>query len=68
MLRMLALLRIHLDEVRGLGTFLEFEAVLGSDHDAAEGQQLVHQLQERFGIQSSDLLNGSYGEMVERRL
>jgi predicted adenylyl cyclase CyaB len=56
--------RIHLDEVRGLGTFLEFEAVLGPGHDQAEGRRLVDQLQSEFGIEPDDLLTRSYGEMV----
>jgi len=59
--------RIHLDDVRELGTFLEFEAVLESGVAEDAGQQLVDFLQTRFGIQPRDLLTGSYGEMVEQQ-
>jgi predicted adenylyl cyclase CyaB len=55
--------RIHLDEVEGLGTFLEFEAVLGPDIDDRRGQQQVAELRLAFGIQSEDLLAGSYSDM-----
>jgi len=56
--------RIHLDEVVGLGTFLEFEAVLGPEKDEAAGRAQVDSLIARFGLQPADLLSGSYGEMT----
>jgi len=56
--------RIHLDDVHKLGTFLEFEAVLDRQHDSVQGHKLVRHLQEQFGIQTSDLLTCSYGELV----
>ncbi len=56
--------RIHLDEVAGLGAFLEFEAVLSAEIDEAAGHTQVDELIGRFGIPSADLLSGSYGEMA----
>ena len=56
--------RIHLDEVEGLGTFLEFEAVLGDGIDAAAGQSQVATLQKAFGISANDLLANSYSDML----
>lgn len=56
--------RIHLDEVTGLGTFLEFEAVLGPAVAAAAGHAQVEELIGRFGIAHPDLVRGSYGEMA----
>ena len=58
--------RIHLDEVAGLGSFLEFEAVLGPGIDDAAGRAQLDQLIREFGIQPADLLTVSYGEMVEQ--
>jgi predicted adenylyl cyclase CyaB len=57
--------RIHLDQVRGLGTFLEFEAVLDDDHREVESRQTVEELRGRFAIREEDLLENSYGEMIE---
>ena len=57
--------RIHLDRVAGLGEFLEFEAVLGSESSEAESQKLVHQLRQRFRISEDDLQQQSYGELIE---
>ena len=55
--------RIHLDQVTGLGHFLEFEAVLGSNVTEDEGRRQVEQLQARFGIAAADLLTGSYADL-----
>ena len=57
--------RIHLDRVVNLGEFLEFEAVLGPDVTADEGNAQVKYLREQFGIASSDLLNGSYADLAD---
>ena len=56
--------RIHLDEVRDLGLFLEFEAVLDNGNATAEGQQLVRQLLQRFQIADEDLCPNSYSDML----
>jgi len=56
--------RIHLDEVVGLGRVLECDAVLGPGVDPAAGHAQVRDLIERFAIRPDDLLPGSYGEMV----
>jgi len=56
--------RIHLDEVTGLGEFLEFEAVLSGEIDDQKGQELVDLLTNEFSIAASDLVQGSYGEMI----
>jgi predicted adenylyl cyclase CyaB len=57
--------RIHLDRVVDLGTFIEFEAVLGADVDEETGYGQVEFLQRQFEIRDEDLLTGSYAEMRE---
>jgi predicted adenylyl cyclase CyaB len=56
--------RIHLDSVDGLGTFIEFEAVMGPGHDDGEAQALIERLRRELGIAEDDLLSGSYGDMM----
>ena len=56
--------RIHLDEVEGLGPFLEFEAVLHPGLDDAAGEAQVEQLAARFAIRPEDLLPQSYSDML----
>ena len=55
--------RVHLDDVADLGTFLEFEAVILGDADARRAPSQIAALRERFGIRDADLLAGSYAEM-----
>jgi predicted adenylyl cyclase CyaB len=56
--------RVHLDEVEGLGSFLEFEAVLGPHVDDQAGHAQLAGLIERFSIAPGDLVPRSYGEMI----
>ncbi len=56
--------RIHLDEVAGLGAFLEFEAALGDDQPEAEGQAPLAHLVQLFHIPSEALVPVSYAEMI----
>ena len=55
--------RIHLDEVAGLGQFVELEAVLGPETDDEAGRAQVDLLIEKLAICSDDLLAGSYSDM-----
>jgi predicted adenylyl cyclase CyaB len=52
--------RIHLDSVKELGEFIEFEAVLSDKHDDTEGQARLADLQRAFDIHPGDLIEHSY--------
>jgi adenylate cyclase, class 2 len=56
--------RIHLDDVVGLGQFIEFEAVVGPQVDEATAHALIGSLTHHFGVSPADLLANSYGEMA----
>jgi adenylate cyclase class 2 len=56
--------RIHLDEVANLGTFLEFEAVLGGSIDAISGRAQVALLEDEFSIDLDDLVESSYIDLL----
>jgi adenylate cyclase class 2 len=55
--------RIHLDDVEGLGQFLEFEAVLSAEIGENAGREQLEKLTVQFGIEPKDLLAGSYTDM-----
>ena len=58
--------RIHLDYVKGLGTFIELEAVHGDDDSEDENianHNKLCRLMEEFGISKADLITGSYKEL-----
>jgi predicted adenylyl cyclase CyaB len=58
--------RIHLDRVDGLGSFLEFEAVLGPALSEEEGRARVADLRARFGIGDEDVVPESYSDLVAK--
>ena len=57
--------RIHLDRVVDLGTYLEFESVLDDDIDARTATAQLDFLIGEFGIAEDALCTGSYAEMLE---
>lgn len=56
--------RIHLDEVKGLGRFLEFEAVLGPEMDDRAGRRQLEHLAGEFSLDAADLVHCSYADML----
>lgn len=56
--------RIHLDEVAGLGAFLELEAVLDEDNLEEEAKLSLGELMREFSIAKEDLLGDSYCELI----
>jgi predicted adenylyl cyclase CyaB len=56
--------RVHLDDVNGLGTFLELEVVLRPDQSPEEGHAIAADLMSRLGIQESDLIATAYADML----
>ncbi len=56
--------RIHLDEVHELGTFIEFEAVLGDHEPLSSGEQRVESLKKQFEISHDAVIYGSYADLV----
>lgn len=54
--------RIHLDQVLGRGTFLEFEAVLGAAQTDQAGHEKLALLRRHFAVGDADLIAGSYGD------
>lgn len=56
--------RIHLDKVKKLGDFIEFEAVLSEKKRYEESQKTVELLMKKLTIEKNDLIKGSYSEML----
>ena len=59
--------RIHLDEVEGLGDFVELEAVATSPGGPAAEERKVAELREALGIADDHLVARGYADMLERR-
>ena len=57
--------RVHLDDVQGLGRFVELEVVLREGQSDAEGQAIAEGLMAGLGVERSDLLEGAYMDLLE---
>ncbi len=58
--------RVHLDDVEGLGQFMELEVVMREGQSDAEGQEIAEGLMTSLGVERSDLLEGAYMDMLEK--
>jgi predicted adenylyl cyclase CyaB len=58
--------RIHLDDVEGLGQFIELEVVLEQGQSDAEGQQIAEDLMSALGVERDDLIDGAYMDLLEK--
>lgn len=57
--------RVHLDEVDGLGQFMELEVVMQDGQSNAVGQKIAEGLMSSLGVERSDLLEGAYMDLIE---
>jgi homotetrameric cytidine deaminase len=56
--------RIHVDEVEGLGSFVELEAVTGPDADPAAERDRVERLRQKLEIRDDALVPQSYSDLL----
>jgi len=59
--------RVHLDEVEGLGHWLELEVVLEPNQSADEGARIARELMQTFGVRGDDLEANAYIDLVTGR-
>ncbi len=59
--------RIHLDEVEGLGSFLELEVVLRPGESPEAGEAVATELMRELKINESDLIKVAYIDLVVRQ-
>jgi adenylate cyclase class IV len=56
--------RIHVDQVAGLGWFLELEVVLVPGETAEQGRAAARDLMQRLGVVSEDLVEVAYVDLL----
>ena len=56
--------RIHLDEVAGLDTFVEFEAVMSVNEDETTAHARLSELAAALGLTPADDVAGSYADLL----
>lgn len=60
--------RVHLDDVEGLGHFMELEVVMSEGQSDAEGQAIAEELMTNLGVERGDLLEGAYMDLLEKNV
>jgi predicted adenylyl cyclase CyaB len=56
--------RVHLDQVEGLGDFMELEVMLTPDQSVADGQMIAQNLMDQLGIAHVQLITGAYADLL----
>ncbi|ADW72401.1 MULTISPECIES: class IV adenylate cyclase [Rahnella] len=59
--------RLHLDRVKGLGDYLEFEVVLADDETPEQGIVIAEDLLERLGIDRQELVDQAYVDLLNAK-
>jgi len=57
--------RIHIDQVEGLGAFLELEVVLKEGEPPEVGRQIAQELLNQLGIGPEQLIEGAYVDLLK---
>lgn len=65
LLYMVGQTRVHLDDVEGLGKFVELEVVLSPDQTASDAEAVARRLMKDLGIRQVDLLAGAYIDLLD---
>jgi predicted adenylyl cyclase CyaB len=60
--------RVHLDDVEGLGQFMELEVVLEEGQSDAEGQKIAEDLMSALGVEPGDLIDGAYMDLIGKNV
>lgn len=56
--------RVHLDEIEGLGNFVELEVVLPAEGFAEQGMQIAHELMRKLNVDDASLVPGAYIDLL----
>jgi adenylate cyclase class IV len=59
--------RVHLDQVEGLGQFLELEVVLADDELADDGVREAQELMEKLDVRPQQLIDAAYVDLLARQ-
>lgn len=60
--------RIHLDDVEGLGYFMELEVVMQDGQSEAQGQAIAEDLMRRLEVRKDALVERAYMDLIEQNI
>ncbi|KAI6182966.1 CYTH domain-containing protein [Aphelenchoides bicaudatus] len=56
--------RIHVDDVEGLGTYMELEVCLTDDQTLEDGTKIAHDIMDKLHISKDQLVEGAYMDAI----
>ncbi|RUS86407.1 hypothetical protein EGW08_005857 [Elysia chlorotica] len=56
--------RIHIDDVQGLGHFMELEVQLREEQTVEDGEKIAEGIMQELGIVKADLIDGAYMDLL----
>lgn len=59
--------RVHLDDVKALGHFVELEVVLKEDEAPETAVAEAHRLMDQLGIRQEDLIAQAYADLLREK-
>jgi len=59
--------RLHLDRVKGLGDYLEFEVVLADHETQEQGVAIAEDLLEKLQIDRQELIDQAYVDLLKAK-
>ncbi|MGB2983279.1 MAG: class IV adenylate cyclase [Candidatus Bipolaricaulia bacterium] len=57
--------RVHLDDVEGLGAFLELEVVLSDEQSVEDGARIATEILAKLGVPDEDRIDRAYIDLLE---
>ncbi|KAK1137621.1 hypothetical protein K0M31_002119 [Melipona bicolor] len=60
--------RVHIDDVEGLGNFLELEVVLTDEQDIEAGEMIAQDLMSKLDIKNEDLIANAYIDLFNESM
>ena len=64
MLYLVGQTRVHVDQVEGLGDYMELEVCLKEGQSEEDGMKIAHTLKDTLGVADADLMTGAYTDML----
>ncbi|XP_077994416.1 uncharacterized protein LOC144448137 [Glandiceps talaboti] len=64
MLYLVGQTRVHVDDVEGLGHYMELEVVMRPDQSQDEGMKIANELMDKLNIKRDDLVVGAYMDLI----
>ncbi|KAK3104189.1 hypothetical protein FSP39_025140 [Pinctada imbricata] len=60
--------RVHVDQVNGLGNFMELEVMMKEGQSVGEGEGIAKDLMVKLGVKNNDLISCAYMDLILNKI